>query len=163
MSHNDKPDYKVGYCNPPKHTQWRQGKSGNPNGRPKKTETNTDGAVNAALFKHDFFELLQEEVNVSINGKTKRMPRQKAILSRLMNEASLGKRWAMIFISDLMQSYEKNDLKAMESFYQLFNTLVETEGDQGAALLKLMEIYEDNGIMQGLYHIRGPNMRERLK
>ena len=31
----DPPDYEVGHCKPPKHTQFQPGRSGNPQGRPK--------------------------------------------------------------------------------------------------------------------------------
>jgi Family of unknown function (DUF5681) len=31
------PKYKVGYCKPPKHTQFKKGVSGNPSGRPKRS------------------------------------------------------------------------------------------------------------------------------
>jgi hypothetical protein len=34
----DSGDYQVGYGKPPKHTQFKPGKSGNPQGRPKGTK-----------------------------------------------------------------------------------------------------------------------------
>src|ERR1700758_809031 len=38
LSHNDS-EYPVGYKKPPKHTQFKPGQSGNPNGRPRKVAT----------------------------------------------------------------------------------------------------------------------------
>ena len=34
QNQNDETDYEVGYGKPPKHTQFKRGQSGNPNGRP---------------------------------------------------------------------------------------------------------------------------------
>jgi uncharacterized protein DUF5681 len=39
--------YRIGYCHPPKHSQFQPGQSGNWSGRPKKCKTATDVVVDA--------------------------------------------------------------------------------------------------------------------
>jgi len=72
--------YKTGFGRPPKHTQFRKGESGNPNGRPK-------GSKNA----HALFEKICEEL-VTVNGVTgpRRMTKLKAGLTQLVNKAASG-------------------------------------------------------------------------
>jgi hypothetical protein len=42
MSEQDDTEYSVGFMKPPRHTQFKPGQSGNPHGRPKKTDTVAD-------------------------------------------------------------------------------------------------------------------------
>ena len=42
MAESNHPDYLVGYKKPPRHTQFKPGRSGNASGRPKKIKTVTD-------------------------------------------------------------------------------------------------------------------------
>lgn len=69
--------YEVGYCKPPKSTQFPKGQSGNPRGRPKKTVT----------FQDHVQKILQEKV--AYNGRT--ITKQDVIVNALVNQAALGK------------------------------------------------------------------------
>ncbi len=73
-------DYKIGYGKPPRHTQFRKGQSGNPNGRSK-------GVVN---FKTDMLEELSEKVTVNEGGKPKQVTKQRAFVKRMTNNAIQG-------------------------------------------------------------------------
>ncbi len=73
-------DYKVGYRNPPKHTQFKKGSSGHKPGRPPKDKS--------------IAGLLEAELNMLVtmkeNGREIRIPKRAAIVKRLVNTALNG-------------------------------------------------------------------------
>jgi hypothetical protein len=73
-------DYAVGYKRPPKHTQFRSGKSGNPRGRPKGT-ANLQDIVKDVLF---------ETMEVRVGERTHRMASVSALMRTAMNRALKG-------------------------------------------------------------------------
>jgi hypothetical protein len=72
MPHKRKSDYEVGYGKPPKKSQFKKGRSGNPNGRPK-------GTSFRALTKH-----LAHPVTLRIGEKTVTLPCDEALLLKAM-------------------------------------------------------------------------------
>jgi hypothetical protein len=78
MPDDRKRDYEVGYGRPPRHSRFRTGESGNPNGRPK-------GASNLATLLE---RALNERVVVSENRK--RITKREAVLKQLVNKAASG-------------------------------------------------------------------------
>lgn len=72
--------YKVGYGNPPKATQFKRGKSGNPKGRPK-------DSLNLAT---DLAAELGEPITVREDGRARRVSKQRALIKSLMAKALQG-------------------------------------------------------------------------
>lgn len=72
--------YKIGYRRPPKATQFKPGRSGNPHGRPK-------GSRNLVT---DLAAELSESITVREGGKARRISKQRALIKSLMAKALQG-------------------------------------------------------------------------
>jgi|tagenome__1003787_1003787.scaffolds.fasta_scaffold20892424_2 hypothetical protein len=70
----------TGYGNPPTHSQFKPGQSGNPRGRPK-------GTLN---FASDLKRTLEAPITLNDGGKIKRVSTQKAVLLRMREKALKG-------------------------------------------------------------------------
>jgi Family of unknown function (DUF5681) len=99
-------DYKVGYSNPPRHSQWEPGQSGNPKGRPKGTRN----------FKTDVQATLRAPVMVAREGKPRKISSQEAMLLRLRAKALNGDLRALDLGFQLARAYNNDDLAASVSF-----------------------------------------------
>lgn len=79
---SDKPnaDAKVGYKNPPKHTQFKPGQSGNLKGRPK----------NARGLKTDLRAELSTKMKIRMNGEDVSGTKQQLMLRTLSARAASG-------------------------------------------------------------------------
>jgi hypothetical protein len=76
-------DYDVGFRKPPKSGQFKKGQSGNPNGRPKKKKA--DHSLQSAVLN-----MLDSQVNVTEDGKTRRAPVSEAMVMKLRNDILTG-------------------------------------------------------------------------
>ncbi|MGA7381225.1 MAG: DUF5681 domain-containing protein [Terriglobales bacterium] len=92
----------VGYCNPPRHTRFRKGQSGNPNGRP-------PGTLNLATVLE---RTLREKVVITKNGSRKTVTKLEAALSQLTDKAISGEPSALQLLSKLVRSAEERELQA---------------------------------------------------
>lgn len=88
-SRTPRDDYEVGYKKTPEHSRWKEGQSGNPKGRGKKTPQPSppDGLSqeNARTLR-----LLGEEVSVNVDGHARRMTRGEAVDRALLGQAMAG-------------------------------------------------------------------------
>jgi hypothetical protein len=73
-------DYAIGFGRPPKHSQFKPGKSGNPRGRPKKRASLQD-IVTAVLF---------EKMPVRIGERTQKITSVDALIRTAMNRGLKG-------------------------------------------------------------------------
>ncbi len=75
-----KGDYEIGYCKPPKHTQFQKDQSGNPSGKKKKSES--------------LYQIMQrlagQEVVVQKNGVQMSMTQGEAMLTAIFTKAMKG-------------------------------------------------------------------------
>ena len=106
MAKRRKPPFgsEVGYGRPPKHTQFKPGKSGNPNGRPKIDETT------AMLLKR----IASEKIDVVEGGRRMRVMKWEAFARSLIANAIKGKPNAVRHALDLHATSD-NDTRARNS------------------------------------------------
>jgi hypothetical protein len=108
---------KIGFKSPPQHSQWRKGQSGNPSGRPK-------GKPN---FATELAQELGEFINITENGRQRRITKQRALLKSLTTGGIKG------------------DVRAANIMLNLANRLVDdTAGQPTAAELTA----EDRAILK---------------
>ena len=88
--------YVVGYGKPPKHGQFKPGKSGNPTGK-KKDQRSLSSLLD---------EKLSQRISVTLNGKTREMTHREALLYGVINDAVRGRDRARKQLLDLMLLFE---------------------------------------------------------
>jgi len=92
---------KVGYCNPPQHTRFKTGQSGNPQGRPK-------GTLNMATVLE---RALREKVVINENGERKTITKLEAAIKQLTNRAASGELKALQLLAALVRSAEERAIR----------------------------------------------------
>ena len=87
---------KVGRGNPPKHTQYRKGTTGNPKGRPK-------GSKNLSTY---LIEAARDQVSATVGGKTRKISKIQATAMQLATKAAGGDQAAMSKFLDWIDEIE---------------------------------------------------------
>ena len=87
---------KVGRGNPPKHTQFRKGTTGNPKGRPKGSKNLSTYLMEAAL----------DQVSATVGGRTRKISKIQATAMQLATKAAGGDQAAMGKFLDWMDEIE---------------------------------------------------------
>jgi hypothetical protein len=77
---DDSHDQGIGYCKPPKHTQFVKGKSGNEKGRPR-------GSKN---FSTEVTEELNQRIAVTEGGRSRKVTKRAVIAKQLVNKGAAG-------------------------------------------------------------------------
>jgi hypothetical protein len=101
QSRSEKP-MTTGYCNPPEHTRFKKGQSGNPHGRPK-------GTLNMATVLE---RTLREKVVINEGGRRKTVTKLEAAVKQLTNKAANGELKALQLLAALVRSAEERGIKA---------------------------------------------------
>lgn len=91
--------YEVGYKRPPKHSQFKPKKSGNPKGR----------QPGARSIRADLNDELRQEVAVSENGKTTMLRKQVLAVKALVNKAAKGDPRALSLLFDWINRLESGE------------------------------------------------------
>jgi len=92
---------QVGYCNPPEHTRFKKGQSGNPQGRPK-------GTLNMATVLE---RTLREKVVFNENSKRKTVTKLEAAIKQLTNKAASGELKALQLLAALVRLAEERAIR----------------------------------------------------
>lgn len=74
------PEDGIGYGRPPRHSRFKPGQSGNPRGRPRRKR-----AVEEIVD-----DVLQEKMWITLRGQRKRVPAERAIFYRMLEQALKG-------------------------------------------------------------------------
>ena len=102
QNRSEKPEStKLGYCNPPKHTRFKKGQSGNPNGRPK-------GTLNMATVLE---RTLREKMVINESGRRRTVTKLEAAIKQLANKATSGELKALQLLAALVRSAEEHGIK----------------------------------------------------
>jgi hypothetical protein len=124
----------VGYGNPPEHTRFKKGLSGNPSGRPK-------GTLNVATALK---KTLREKIVINENGRRKTVTKLEAAFKQLVNLAATGELRAIQLLSALARSIEEQpnqqsgpqtelgdaDQKVLDRILKRFGTNSNGEGEK---------------------------------
>ncbi len=115
---------KGGYCDPPEHTRFKKGQSGNSKGRP-------TGSKN---FSTDVKATLQAPVRINSDGRPRTVSTQEAALMRLREKALKGDARALDRMIELAGTY--NDEEMAEAAAKLSLTDAEVLEAYQARLLR---------------------------
>ena len=94
-----------GYKNPPNHSRFQKGRSGNPAGRPKGSK-NTLKLLDAVL---------EQKIKIQQEGKTISITKKQAMLMQLVNAAVKGEIKAIAALFPYMMQLDMKEEQSMET------------------------------------------------
>ena len=98
-------DYEVGYGKPPRHTRFKKGCSGHPEGRPK-------GATNV---KTEMKRLLAAKTTIKIGGAVQKVPTSRAMCLAVIQKALKGDVRAFSKVVEMIGPDMVDELRATAS------------------------------------------------
>jgi hypothetical protein len=101
---DDSLKYEVGYRRPPAASRFRKGQSGNPKGRPK-------GSRN---FKTEFQQELKKAIDVTENGRRKRIRKSEGVVKQVVNKSLSGDPKMIAILLNEVRLHEAASLPAAE-------------------------------------------------
>ena len=99
------------YKNPPRHTRFKPGQSGNPGGRPKKK---------ARTFAESFERELNTRITVNEGGKQRRITKLQAIAKQQTNKAVNGDPKATALV---MRAVEPREFEQMDNLSPVLHAM----------------------------------------
>jgi hypothetical protein len=141
---NIEPEYAVGYKNPPRHSQFRPGQSGNAKGRPKKS----------ASVKDVIRKRLEKIVPITVAGKVERVSTLEVIALQQVNQAIRGNHKSAVLLLGLYNQDGKdggNNISNLLDEFRAINAAHEatevrrSHSDQPATQSKLLTSPEKDG------------------
>lgn len=113
-------DYEVGYGKPPKHTQYKPGQSGNPDGRPKgsknkRTERYMDKLADL------FIRMSEREVRIKENGKVVSMPMAQVMLRAVESSAMKTAKSQELYFDLLTRAYSHVETRKFDLLEAVIN------------------------------------------
>lgn len=103
------PNKKIGRGNPPKHTQFRKGTTGNPRGRPR-------GSKNLSTY---IMEAARDHVTATVGGKVRKISKIQATAMQLATKAAGGDQAAMGKFLDWIDEIESRAAAAKPTQFPL--------------------------------------------
>jgi len=94
-----------GYKNPPKHSRFQKGRSGNPAGRPK-------GSKNTLKLLD---VVLEQKIKIQQEGKTISITKKQAMLMQLVNAAVKGEIKAIAALFPYMMQLDMKEEQSLET------------------------------------------------
>ena len=110
-----KPDYEVGYKQPPQHTRFKKGQSGNPRAKAKRSQDL------ASLLT----EILDERVTMTENGQPRQITKREALVRRVIDRNVLGDPKAMQPFLRLMEEIDRERKEGVRPIRHIFRPDVE--------------------------------------
>ena len=147
MSTKDDTEYSVGFMKPPRHTQFKPGQSGNPHGRPKKTDTIAD-----VLRKE-----LNSRITVVKDGKRRRLPMLRAIIKQNLNLAAKGDSAAFGNLLKALKAHRPDggdNLLALTQEFRAIHAQHEASDQERHKVLGTDEAKRETEEQQGIDHMR---------
>ena len=95
---------KPGYKRPPKATQFKRGRSGNPKGRPKGTRS----------LKTDLANLMEKRVRIREDGEQRHVTGQELMLLKLFEKAATGDIKAATQIFGMLMKFDATETSQKE-------------------------------------------------